>query len=334
LVFHRFTYGFGFLLDISLVSVILVFSFVKHKPKLIHARGFQTAMVAYVFSRLFRVPFVFDIRGFWADERADGGFIPRGGLRYRIIRRIESHLYKTAASVVVLSESAQEYIQAHWDQPNVPVIPTCTDLRRFRLERKKQPSKSPTKTLLYLGTTAGRYRFSEAVFLFKELSQQGPWFFKILSQDSDEQVRSYLSGLSPDSFSIEACAPDEVPDAIAGAAGAVFFLEPCFSNKGVMPTKVAELLASGVPCLTNQGIGDLDKIFRSHGVGVVVPDLSEESLKQGAQELLALSSAADIQKRCRETSERYFSIEQGVEKFLSAYDAALGQKMTHLKKAA
>ena len=39
----------------------------------IHARSYISALAAVKIKRSTQVPFVFDMRGFWADERIDGG---------------------------------------------------------------------------------------------------------------------------------------------------------------------------------------------------------------------------------------------------------------------
>ena len=40
---------------------------------LVHCRSYLTALVGLRMKRRFGVPFIFDMRGFWPDERVDGG---------------------------------------------------------------------------------------------------------------------------------------------------------------------------------------------------------------------------------------------------------------------
>jgi hypothetical protein len=59
-----------------------------HRADFVHARGYVPAFLA---QRL-GVPFLFDMRGFWPDERADGGLWSRGSFGYRLWKRIETSL--------------------------------------------------------------------------------------------------------------------------------------------------------------------------------------------------------------------------------------------------
>ena len=45
----------------------------KHNFSLIHCRSYISSLVGLNFKRLYGIPFLFDMRGFWADERVDGG---------------------------------------------------------------------------------------------------------------------------------------------------------------------------------------------------------------------------------------------------------------------
>ena len=51
---------------------------------------------------------LFDIRGFWADERVEGGLWPAGGRLYRLARRCERRFYGEADGIVTLTEASQE----------------------------------------------------------------------------------------------------------------------------------------------------------------------------------------------------------------------------------
>ena len=97
----------------------------------------------------------------------------------------------------------------------------------------------------------------------------------------------------------------------------VVFITPTFCRGFCAPTKLGELLAAGVPCVANAGVGDVERILKGEGVGVVVPDFSAPALEAGFQALLQLTEEPDIAERCAVVARRYFSLEDGVK----AYDA-------------
>ena len=46
---------------------------VKHNFSIIHCRSYISSLVGLSFKRQYGIPFLFDMRGFWADERVEGG---------------------------------------------------------------------------------------------------------------------------------------------------------------------------------------------------------------------------------------------------------------------
>ena len=44
----------------------------KYQVDMVHSRSYISALVALSFKKKYRIPFLFDMRGFWADERVDG----------------------------------------------------------------------------------------------------------------------------------------------------------------------------------------------------------------------------------------------------------------------
>ena len=112
---------------------------------------------------------------------------------------------------------------------------------------------------------------------------------------------------------------DEVPDLIKKMDATVFFLKPLFSKQASAPTKLGEFLASGVPCLTNNGVGDVSEIIQSNRVGVIIKDFSDNSIINGVKGLIELTEQEDIIIKCRETALLKFSLEDGVGSYSKIY---------------
>ena len=100
---------------------------------------------------------------------------------------------------------------------------------------------------------------------------------------------------------------------------AVFFLKPLFSKQASAPTKLGEFLASGVPSLTNDGVGDVSEIIQSSNVGVTINDLSDTSITNGIKGLIELTKQEDIIVRCREAALLKFSLEDGISRYSKIY---------------
>ena len=68
----------------------------ENRFHLIHCRSYITSLVGHAMKRKFKIKFIFDMRGFWADERVDGGLWnlrnPIFYIIYRFFKKKENKL--------------------------------------------------------------------------------------------------------------------------------------------------------------------------------------------------------------------------------------------------
>ena len=105
--------------------------------------------------------------------------------------------------------------------------------------------------------------------------------FLIVTRDDPALARSPAldAEVDPAAISIVATTYEEIPNLIALADASVFFIKTGVSGKAVSPTKLAELLAMGVPIVCNAGIGDCDEILGNTGAGVIVDEMTETAFQ-------------------------------------------------------
>ena len=96
-------------------------------------------------------------------------------------------------------------------------------------------------------------------------------------------------------------------------------MKPGFSTCASVPTKLGELLACGVPCLGNSGIGDLESILEGDAVGVILREFTPQAEELAVSQLLELCGAAGTRERCVEVARRTFSLEEGVKSYDRIY---------------
>lgn len=104
-------------------------------------------------------------------------------------------------------------------------------------------------------------------------------------------------------------------------SASVFFLKPLFSKQAAAPTKLGEFLASGIPCLTNEGVGDMAAILSAGGAGITLPKLDDASIQSGIKELIKLTQQEDIISKCRITAESNFSLTNGIDSYAKIYQS-------------
>jgi glycosyltransferase involved in cell wall biosynthesis len=106
----------------------------------------------------------------------------------------------------------------------------------------------------------------------------------------------------------------------------VFFIKPSFSKQASAATKLAEFLATGVPIIINDGVGDSGDIIREHRVGIVLPTVTEEVFGLSVTQLKDLLNDPSLGVRCRQVAQRYFDLETGVMKYLDLYRRLYGDR--------
>ena len=295
----------------------------RHRIGIVHARSYVPAVMALALKRLTGARFLFDMRGFWADERVDGGLWPKDGRLYRMAKGFERSFLLNADHVVSLTHAAVRemekfpYLQGR--MPAITVIPTCADLARFR----PGPPPAPAPFVLgYVGSAGTWYQFDAVCAVYKYLLAVKPDSrFVIVNRHEHERIRKALTeaGVSLTNVETVSASHSEVASLMQSMHAGIFFYKPSYSRAACAPTKLGEFLACGIPCLSNIGVGDMAAVLDGEGVGVAVPDFAPATLQDGLQRLLALAGQADIRARCRAAAEKHFSLEQGVRKYEALY---------------
>ena len=108
--------------------------------RIVHARGYVAALVALFVRRGGASRFLFDMRGFWVDEKVEAGHWRAHGFLYRLGEWWERRFFERADAIVSLTKAGVQALPAlGYDIPDtVPtvVIPTCVDLQRFKPIKK------------------------------------------------------------------------------------------------------------------------------------------------------------------------------------------------------
>jgi 2-polyprenyl-3-methyl-5-hydroxy-6-metoxy-1,4-benzoquinol methylase/glycosyltransferase involved in cell wall biosynthesis len=278
-------------------------------PDLVHVRSDVPALIAHLARRRTRAPMLFDIRGFWADERVEGGLWPRGGLLYRLARRCERRFYADAAAVVTLTEASVPQIRAQTGARDVAVevIPTCADLAPFAASAPRDGGPHA----VWSGSVGTWYRFDLAPRLAAALELP----LTVLTRQVDE-ARAMLGGAPAD---VRAVAPGAMAAELhAGDIGLCLILSSP-SKRASAPTRFAEYLAAGMPVAVTPGVGDLDALVATHDVGVVLRGEDDAALREAAARLRALAADPVARERCRRLAAQRFGLDWGTRRYAEIY---------------
>jgi glycosyltransferase involved in cell wall biosynthesis len=84
---------------------------------------------------------------------------------------------------------------------------------------------------------------------------------------------------------------------------------------------MGEALGSGLPVIVNPGVGDVGDIVRTHQVGVLVEDASDQAMDSAVEALLKLRQDPALSARCRNVAEDVFSLASGAKAYDQLYRA-------------
>lgn len=299
---------------------------------LIHCRSYLPALVGLQMKRRFGVPFIFDMRGFWADERVEGGLWnlsnPVYRTVYRYFKRRESDFLSEAIQIVSLTEAGKEILAKRDDlRAPVTVIPCCVDYEAFpavsagqRNEARRQLGIDEKATVAaYLGSFGSWYMVGEMLdFVRVQLARDPKAVFLIVSREPVSEILAAAErhGVPSDRLIIRPASRAEVPELVAAADYGLFFIKPVFSKKASSPTKMGEFLALELPIVTNGGVGDVAQIVEETGAGVLLDDFNDEAY--GAA-LNALARLKPDMPRWRSASRHWFDLDNGVKRYDALY---------------
>ena len=322
--YHKRPTALATLWDIACGCTVGLWLVLRHRLRIVHARSYVASVMALAIKRLTGAKYLFDMRGFWADERVDGGLWPRSGRMFRVAKGFERRFLLGADHVVSLTQAAVrelqrfDYLQGR--MPPVTVIPTCADLTRFSPKYRERDGGS--FVLGYVGTVGTWYLFDEVATCFAQLLRMQPDArFLIVNRGEHAYIRERLAaaGVPDAAVELTTATHAEMPRQMARMDAGVFFIKPVFSKQASAPTKLAEFLGCGIPCLGNAGVGDMADVLEGEQVGVALKTFDQAALTDGLQALLQLAADPATRTRCVAAAQKHFSLDEGVRRYAAVY---------------
>jgi glycosyltransferase involved in cell wall biosynthesis len=305
---------------------------------LVHARSYPAAIMAMSASRKYKIPFVFDMRGFWADERVEGKIWnlnkPHHKILYRYFKKKEKELLKNSAQVISLTQAAKDHMVKTFHREigseKITVIPCCADLDFFKphalnLTGRSTLGISPeSQVLIYLGSVGTWYLLDEMADFFKTFSAVYPSaVFLVVTQNEHELVHAAFrkKNIGAEQYRVVSAGRHEVPAYIACANAAVFFVRPSFSKMASSPVKLAELMGSGLPVFANAGIGDMDYHARETTELHLVKELNDTTYRKSIENFTRQPHSAE---KARAFAMTNYSLSNGIEMYRRVYEKIPG----------
>lgn len=307
-----------------------------HQFAIVHCRSYMASMVGYHLKKKYGVPFIFDMRGFWADERVDGGVWSRANpvfnRLYSYFKRFEKKCLLTADATICLTRNGIREMQT-WEYVDAAVasrihhITTCCNIHSFATtfgERAQRPFDETNIRFVYIGSIGPWHSYDRLTAFIKTAYTHVPGsFFKLIVNTGQEAMEKFISEnhFRRDRFDIKFLPHNQIPGELVDTDIAFFFIPQQYSKIASSPTKMGEMLSAGLPVITGADIGDVDELVSENGIGHIITEFNEETIAAALQNVIAMNRNGKqaLMDRCLYTAEDYFSLEKGIDKYLKIY---------------
>jgi glycosyltransferase involved in cell wall biosynthesis len=305
---------------------------------LTHCRSYLAAEVGMKLKQQYKVPYLFDMRGFWADEKKESNLWPQEKWIYKKIyqyyKKQEKALVRNANHIISLTYAGKREMET-WSfyDPSVPitVIPCCADMNHFSLTttsdkvegRKILNIPQDTFVVSYLGAVGTWYMLDDMLYLFKSIKERYTnALFLFVTHSSPKTIldKAKALNISEKDILIKEASRKEVPLFMKSCDLSISFIQPIYSKLSSSPTKLGEIMAMGIPVITNSGVGDVAEIVKDRGI--VVNSIQEKTLSDLPNSIPHLLEIAPVDIRSR--SMEWYDLKKGVETYKKAYRAILG----------
>ncbi|MCX7861607.1 MAG: glycosyltransferase [Bacteroidales bacterium] len=295
----------------------------KNKFQIIHCRSYITSIIGLHMQKRYNVKFVFDMRGFWADERIDRNIWNKSNALYRIIyhffKKKEVLLLNKANAIIVLTKASKKYIESRFkiDSSKITIIPCATEFNKQSSYIPELPDNS--FKLIYVGSFRTAYLTDEMFLFFSILLQKySNALFVILTNESNEYFYPWLLkyNISSDNIFVKKVNHSDVYSYLLHADLGICFIKPAFSSIASSPTKFAEMLAANLPVVCND-IGDLKEHCKQIPYTHCFSELNETTFKEFIMKFTQPSS--EERKKISDSARNIYDLHDAIEQYLNVY---------------
>jgi glycosyltransferase involved in cell wall biosynthesis len=321
--------------DIYKLKTLLLKIIKKDAVNLIHSRSYITSLVSLALKKKYKIPFIFDMRGFYADERVDGKIWDLNSFIYRIIYKYfkvkEKEFMRFSNHIISLTNSGKKEIES-WNLPNqapITIIPCCTDANLFQRKnllylRKELGIKPEDLVISYVGSIGTWYMLDEMLLFFKALilKKKHAKFLLITREDPEKiYLKAAEFNINNESIIVQSSDREMMPSYIGVSDFSIFFILPAYSKKASSPTKMGEIMNLGIPIICNSGVGDVDEIMGNILPKLLVNDFNNKEYNRVID--FILNEFKLDSKKIIQISHNYYSLNKGVNKYLDIYNKIL-----------
>lgn len=306
----------------------------QNKYDLVHCRSYVASEAGLLLKRQFGVKFLFDMRGFWPDEKADGGSWNQKNWFWKKVyayyKQQEKAFITEADHIVSLTQAGKTEIESwhYYTGTPISVIPCCADTDWFAISTPEKKKKARAMlqisedvfVLSYLGSLGAWYLLDQMLLFYQlVLAKQPNSIFLIVTNSNHQLILEKIDawGLEISQFIIQTVPYKDVAMLMYASDWSVSFIKPVFSKKGSSPIKIGELLSMGIPVVSNS-VGDLEQIIGTNLCGFSIKDVFDTHQLEIASTFVTKSSVFDP-NALHQKAIAFFDLQTGINLYRNVY---------------
>lgn len=311
----------------------------KEMLSAIHARSYVAGVAALAAWNATGLPWIFDARGYWIDERLEEGRWFTTPFRLGVARGLEHQLFTTSTAVVTLTELQARDVERRFPSRQrrvVRCITTVADFADFRRRPVRELSRVPAqfvgalhdkRVVAVIGSINRSYLVDETLDLARRiLERDARAHLLVLSGQADEYARRLDAlGVPKDRVTLTRAEHDAMPEWLSLVEWCLLLLQPkSVAKQASMPTKLGELFASGVRPVQFGCNAEVGEWVRRAGSGVVLDEVGPAALDAAAAYVANSQLDGAALELARQRTEAHFSLDAGTRKYSELLDSVLG----------
>jgi glycosyltransferase involved in cell wall biosynthesis len=293
---------------LSFMVTSCIASFFVGRPDVVLATSpqFFTAVTGWFVSRIYRRPFVFEIRDLWPDSIVAMG-VMKEGRAIRLIRMIEQFLYTQAELIVTVTSSSRDIlIKRGIDADKIIVVTNGIDTGQLTpgpapAELRRRLGLENKIVVSYVGTVGMAHGLQLILDAAQDCRNRLPEVhFMIVGSGAelhDLQQQAIERGLGNVTF-VGRVAHGDIVNYWRLSDITLVLLKDIPLFRTVIPSKIFEAMATGTPIITNVR-GELQTLLEPLGTAEIIEPSSLNALTEAIEKLVrdparrqALSAAA------------------------------------------
>jgi PEP-CTERM/exosortase A-associated glycosyltransferase len=299
------------------------------RPDVVHAHSpALNGVAAYWAAKRFGVPLVYEVRAFWEDAAVDQGTSSEQGLRYRLTRALENHVFRRAHRVVAICEGLRLDIEARKVcRLPVAVVPNAVEHERFAsptprdLALAELHGLKPGHTLGFIGSFYDYEGLDLAIRAMPALLAQEP-ATKLLLVGGGQQEHTLRALVATLGLQEQVVFTGKVPFAEVERYYSVIDLlvyprKSLRLTETVTPLKPLEAMAQRRVFIASD-VGGHRELIQDGETGMLFKSDDVAALAQAVQDLLA---QPELQARLKVNGERFVREERNWKNSVAVYQS-------------